>query len=614
MKCIIAILIVFFAPSVAFAYLDPGSGSLLLSSVVALCASAVFFVKNLFYKIISFGSFNPLANGGGGGKPRHSLVFFSEGVQYYGTFKPILDALDSLNHPYTYYTSSLKDPALKRAHNEAKNEENALDSAESKIESKTESKPFHAPIRAGRGEFIYIGEGNKAYSFLNRLRADVFVLTTPGLDVLHIKRNAGVKHYCHIVHSLSPMTYRVFGVDYFDSVLVANAVQRDYVRDVESAHNVKQKYIAITGSPYLDELARQSEGYSQSTDSVKTILLSPSWGKETLLSKYGLELLLPLAQSGFHIIIRPHPQSFISPRERENIEQLQAALKAYKNVEWDRDTPNVKAFARADMMISDFSSVIFDFVCLQGKPVLTIDNDMDLSGYDMADIPREGIWTFGALDSIGGRVKAGDFGRIKELCERAMAGSKGNSSLGNHSQDCGDLEAVITAQVTPTPKSPQNLQSNTANTRIVGGEIWDSKAFSESTPSVIATERERSDNSEENIGADIESIRTLLWQHPHNAGRMSALELLKIERELIEAELKPKSALVARLRELDSMIYGAQERDLKKSKQERDCKQDVAYKGGQDSMRVGETHNALSTKDGKQTGQDFTQPKGAGYA
>ena len=67
MKCIIAILIVFFAPSVALAYLDPGSGSLLLSSVVALCASAVFFVKNLFYKIISFGSFNPLANGGGGG-------------------------------------------------------------------------------------------------------------------------------------------------------------------------------------------------------------------------------------------------------------------------------------------------------------------------------------------------------------------------------------------------------------------------------------------------------------------------------------------------------------------------------------------------------------------
>ena len=84
------------------------------------------------------------------------------------------------------------------------------------------------------------------------------MLTTPGLDVLHIKRNRGVAHYCHIVHSLSPMTYRVFGVDYFDSVLVANEVQEDFIRDIKSAHNVKRKHIAITGSTYLDELSLQA--------------------------------------------------------------------------------------------------------------------------------------------------------------------------------------------------------------------------------------------------------------------------------------------------------------------------------------------------------------------
>ncbi|MFC3867384.1 hypothetical protein [Helicobacter equorum] len=37
----------------AFAYLDPGSGSLLLSSVVAIFASVVFFIKNIFYKLTS---------------------------------------------------------------------------------------------------------------------------------------------------------------------------------------------------------------------------------------------------------------------------------------------------------------------------------------------------------------------------------------------------------------------------------------------------------------------------------------------------------------------------------------------------------------------------------
>ncbi|WP_394994368.1 hypothetical protein [uncultured Helicobacter sp.] len=41
----------------AFAYLDPGSGSLLLSSIVAVFASVVFFFKNLFYKLTSPSTF-----------------------------------------------------------------------------------------------------------------------------------------------------------------------------------------------------------------------------------------------------------------------------------------------------------------------------------------------------------------------------------------------------------------------------------------------------------------------------------------------------------------------------------------------------------------------------
>lgn len=54
----------------AFAYLDPGSGSLLLSSVVAVFASVVFFIKNLFYKLTSpstllSGGFSPRGGGGG---------------------------------------------------------------------------------------------------------------------------------------------------------------------------------------------------------------------------------------------------------------------------------------------------------------------------------------------------------------------------------------------------------------------------------------------------------------------------------------------------------------------------------------------------------------------
>lgn len=460
------------SPSIAFAYLDPGSGSLLLSSFVAFFASMLFFVKNIFYKIISFGTYTPLTSVKemGGGGSHSNLVFYSEGPQYYGTFKPILDALDSLKHPYTYYTSSKNDPALQRL-------------------------KFDNSLK--NGKFMYIGEGNKAYSLLNKLRTDILVLTTPGLDVLHIRRNRGVAHYCHIVHSLSPMTYRVFGIDYFDSVLVANAAQADFVRNIESAHNVKRKHIAITGSTYLDDLFIQTQSLQSHTQdsTTRTILISPSWGKETLLSKYGLELLLPLAKSSYKIIIRPHPQSYISPDERRNIQSLQEALEDYKNVSWDQGTPNVHAFAKADMMISDFSSVIFDFVCLQGKPVLTIDNDMDLSGYDMADISRDSIWTFNVLDKIGRRISQEHFSNLQQICE----------------------------------------------------DIFNSYCDNIST------------NAHEKLKMYLQETKEFLWQFPGNAGVQSAMEILKIEREIVEAKLKPQMSLVARLRELDDILIKGQQ-------------------------------------------------------
>ena len=236
------------------------------------------------------------------------------------------------------------------------------------------------------------------------------------------------------------MTYRTFGVDYFDSVLVANEVQIRFVRDVWQAHNIEPKPLKVVGSCYFDELSALHEKLKNNTEqnplvlpnqtlakntsqNTKTILVSPSWGKETLLSKYGLKLLLPLAKSEFNIIIRPHPQSLISPSESQNIASLKQNLESYKNVIWDEGTPNIYAFERADLMISDFSSVIFDFVCLCGKPVLTMDFEFDAAGYDIADIDMSEFWTFKALKRIGDRLSENDIERVAEIAKGLIESS-----------------------------------------------------------------------------------------------------------------------------------------------------------------------------------------------
>lgn len=413
-------------PNTAFAYLDPASGSLLLSSIVAIFASIIFILKNIFYKFGSLGAAflnfltnfnsNPInsnnltkSNSKFFKKGKNSitntsnlnpqnLVFYCEGRQYYHTFKSILDILDSLKYPYTYFTSDEYDPVFKR-----------------------ENFPQNI--------YEFIGFGNKAYTRLNFLKADIFMLTTPGLNVLHIKRSRGVKHYAHIVHSLTPMTYHSFGIDYFDSVFLTNEVQAKFVREVENAHQVPEKSLFVVGSTYLDEYAKLYEKIPSTKHITPTILISPSWGKESLLMKFGEKLLLAVAQTPYNVIVRPHPQSLISPSESANITLLKERLKDFKNISWDIGTPNIYAFLKADLLIGDFSSVIFDFVCLAKKPILTLDFNFDVAGYDVADIDLKNFYTFKTLKRIGIKLKESDFKDIKNIIDRALNSGEFKANL-----------------------------------------------------------------------------------------------------------------------------------------------------------------------------------------
>ncbi len=76
----------------------------------------------------------------------------------------------------------------------------------------------------------------------------------------------------------------------------------------------------------------------------------------SLLNRFGNQLIDQLISSGYHIIIRPHPQSFTS--EKELIDRL---MRDYPSLEWNQDIDNFDVLNRSDILISDFSGVIFDF-------------------------------------------------------------------------------------------------------------------------------------------------------------------------------------------------------------------------------------------------------------
>jgi CDP-glycerol glycerophosphotransferase (TagB/SpsB family) len=263
----------------------------------------------------------------------------------------------------------------------------------------------------------YIGEGNRAFARLNMLRAEICLMTTPGLDVYQLKRSKMVKHYAHILHAPSDaVMYRLFGIDYFDSILLTGDYQAEDIRSLEHQREINKKKLFTVGCSYLDVLAEKIKDLAAEENHPFTVLISPSWGASALLTRYGEKLLDPLSASGWRIIIRPHPQSKKS--EAAMLERMQARYKDSSNIEWDYERENIYSLNKADIVISDFFGFIFDYMFLRDKPVLYVSQDLDLRPYDADDIDHE-LWQFKTIKEAGIELKENDFSRITEIIKNA---------------------------------------------------------------------------------------------------------------------------------------------------------------------------------------------------
>ncbi len=393
------ILLVPLFPGTAHAYLDPGTGSMLLSAVIGIAATLFFMVKTFYYK--AAGIFYRLTGTAAPDSGKNAIVFYSEGARYWNTFKPVLEAMDAMGEKAVYLTSGRDDPGL--------------------------SHPFaHVTAR-------FIGTGNRAYAAMNMLEAAVCVMTTPGLDVLQIRRSPGVAHYAHLVHSPTDAAlYKLYSFDYFDSVLCSGEHQMRSIRFLESLRGTPPKQLLRTGCLYMDALAderdamrsapaapgespasgrRPASGGGSASGPVR-VLLAPTWGANGLLCRFGLSLLAPMAEAGFRLTIRPHPQSAVS--EPELLETLEAALRGYRNVAWDRAVSPLPAMLDSDVLVSDFSGVVFDYAFVLERPVVTIAAAMDTRGMEAGDLPYP-AWELTVLPDLGASIDAGNVRDLPEV-------------------------------------------------------------------------------------------------------------------------------------------------------------------------------------------------------
>lgn len=365
-------------------YIDPGTGSMLFAILIGIIGALNYLVKGWIVKLrflLSSGKQESVAD------TEIPLVIFSDDKRYWPIFEPICRELDRRNIDVVYMTASPDDPGI------------------------------HNPYQHIRGEFI--GEGNKAFAKLNFLKATLLLSSTPGLDVYQWKRSKNIKYYVHIPHASSDITlYRMFGIDYFDALLLSGEYQMQQVRDLEKLRNLPPKEICIAGIPYMDEMVKRLKEHGASAGYERTVLLAPSWGPSAIFSKFGGKIIDKLLDTGYHVIIRPHPQSFTS--EKDLMDTLMKKYPASDQLEWNCDVDNFEVLNRSSILISDFSGVIFDFALVYDKPVIYADTEFDCGLYDQwwLDSP---LWTFEILPRIGQKLTGEKMDNLKEMIDTCLS-------------------------------------------------------------------------------------------------------------------------------------------------------------------------------------------------
>lgn len=370
-------------------YIDPGTGSMLFTILLSVVGALFFTFRMLLVKIrfVLSGGREKVQD-----ESQMPLVIFTDSKRYWNTFEPICRELDKRGQETWYMTASPDDPAL------------------------------DTPFEHIHTEFI--GEGNRAFARLNFLHADVVLSTTPGIEVYQWKRSKDVKYYVHVPHAASDITlYRMFGIDYYDAILLSGAYQKGQIRRLEAQRDLPAKDLEIVGIPYMDKMLRRLQTANAGKAVVgqdpaqRTILLAPSWGPSAILRRYGARMIEALLATGYHIIVRPHPQSYSS--EKEMLDGLMQQFPESDQFEWNKDNDNFDVLHRSDLMISDFSGVIWDFTLVYDKPVIYADTTFDNGVYDCYWLDEE-LWTFQTLPRVGRQLTEDDLDNLKDRIDACL--------------------------------------------------------------------------------------------------------------------------------------------------------------------------------------------------
>lgn len=321
------------------------------------------------------------------------LVFYSESSGFYKYYKGIIEyILKNTNIAVHYITSDPND----------------------KVFAISQSQPRLKPY--------YIAE-KRLITLMMKLDCDVMVMTMPDIENFHIKRSYVRKdiEYVYVPHCIDSinMTMRTGAVDHYDSVLCVGKHQKEEITNTEAVYGLPHKTLVDWGYTLLDEMRAQYAASAHEDKPGKKILIAPSWQKDNIVDSCLEEILDTLKGRGYQITVRPHPQEV--RLKQAYMEQLEAKYAADRDVEIQTDFSSNSTVFEADLLITDWSGITYEYAFTTLRPVLFIDTPMKVMNpeYEKINTPPINIWM---REVIGAVVKPDELEKLPEAVERLLSG------------------------------------------------------------------------------------------------------------------------------------------------------------------------------------------------
>lgn len=320
------------------------------------------------------------------------LVFYSEKNGFYKYYRNIIEEIIKRTNIVVHYITS--DP---------EDEVFAL-----------ESKQFQP---------YYIGE-NRLIILMMKLETDLMVMTTPDLENFQLKRSYVKKdiEYIYVPHDVnsSNLTFHKDALDHFDTIFASGPRHKAELLEREEKFEIPKKNIVEWGSSVIDNMTAAYEKLppAQGTEGKKTILIAPSWQKDNILDSCIEQMLDGLNTPDYRIIVRPHPQYV-----RHFEARVDALAKKYGSVEVQKDFSSNSVVYTADLLITDWSSIAFEYAFSTLKPVLFINTPMKIVNPDYQELTTVPI-DIELRDKVGISLEENRISEVVEAVERLFHESR----------------------------------------------------------------------------------------------------------------------------------------------------------------------------------------------